>query len=266
MNTEKKNRNYAFVGTLFFHAIVVLLLIYLALRTPLPLPGEEGVEVNLGNSEVGMGVQQQPVPQPEAATPPPIAKPSTSQDIVTQRQEETVVIPAKKEVKPDPKPEPKPEPQRPVQPRPEPEPELPKVDPRAIFRGSGNQSTSGQNEGVSGQPGDQGKPGGSTTSTNYEGQGGIGDGISFSLDGRTPSFLPKPDYSSREQGRVVVTIYVNRQGVVTRVVGGARGTTTTDPELRKAAESAALRARFSPDPNAPEEQIGTITYNFLRIN
>ncbi|MDP2422767.1 MAG: energy transducer TonB [Bacteroidales bacterium] len=262
MNKEQKNRSYALICTIVFHSILVLILLFLALKTPLPLPGEEGVEVNLGYSEVGMGRPQPPTSQPEAASPPQTSRPSSVEDLVTQQQEETIALPAKKE----PKPQPKPEPPKPIQPKPEPEPEPPKVDPRAIFRGSGNQTSSGQNEGITGQPGDQGQPTGSTSSSNYDGQGGAGEGISFSLEGRSATFLPKPDYASHDQGRVVVTIYVNRLGVVTRVVGSARGTTTADPILRRAAENAAMRARFSPNPNATEEQIGTITYNFIRLN
>ena len=38
-----------------FHVIVLLLLIFLGFFTPLPLPGEEGILVNFGNSENGLG-------------------------------------------------------------------------------------------------------------------------------------------------------------------------------------------------------------------
>lgn len=263
MNENRKNRVFGFIGTLLFHAAVFLLLVLLALKTPLPLPGEEGVEVNLGNSETGMGLVQQPVSQPASASPPPAQPNKSNEDIVTQTTDESVALPPKTEKPAKPRPEtPKPV----VQPQAQPEPEPQKVDPRALFRGSGSQQNQGTSQGITGQPGDQGQTGGSPTSPNYQGQGGSGDGISFSLEGRSSISLPKPDYSSRDQGRVVVTIFVNRQGVVTRVVAGARGTTTTDPVLRKAAEEAALRARFSPDPNAPEEQVGTITYNFMLIN
>jgi periplasmic protein TonB len=265
MSKEKRNKTYAFIGTALFHALLLLLLILLALRTPLPLPGEEGVEVSLGYTDAGMGRVQPSVVQP-ASAPAPRPEPSEQkEDIVTQTTEETVALPAQKEEKIEPKPQPpKPEPK--VEPIPDPEPEPPKVDPRALYPGRTQESQTGQNEGATGQAGDQGRPDGSPDSPSYEGIGGAGEGISYSLEGRSSSFLPKPDYPSREQGRVVVTIWVNKEGKVVRASPGARGTTTTDPALRRAAEQAALRAKFSPNPNAPDEQIGTITYNFLRQN
>jgi hypothetical protein len=60
----------------------------------------------------------------------------------------------------------------------------------------------------------------------------------------------------------VVTIFVNRAGDVTRVISGAKGTTTASTELRQLAERAAMKAKFSPKPDAQEEQKGTITYIF----
>jgi TonB family protein len=266
MSEEKKNRVIAIAGTAFFHALLLLGFLLLALRTPLPLPGEEGVEVNLGYTDVGMGRIQQPNPQP-ASVPAPRPEPAPQkEELATQATEETVALPAQEEVKPEPTPQPpKPEPKPQPEPEPEPEPEPPKVDPRALYPGRTQQTETGQSEGTGQQPGDQGRPNGSPDSPSYEGLGGAGDGISFSLSGRSAVHLPKPEYPSREEGSVVVTIWVDKDGKVVRATAGARGTTTTDPALRKAAEQAALRASFSPNPDAPE-QTGTITYNFRRQN
>lgn len=262
MNEERNNKTFAILGTALFHALLLLIFLFLALRTPLPLPGEEGVEVNLGYTDAGMGQVQQPVTQP-ASSP---ARPSPAQqreELATQTTEESVALPSSRENRVEPRPQPvRPEPVT----TPQPEPEPPKVDPRALYRGRPNDAQPGQNEGVTGQPGDQGRPDGSPTGQSYDGSGGAGDGISFSLTGRSATYLPKPDYPSREQGRVVVTIWVDKEGRVVRAQPGAQGTTTADPALRKAAEEAALRARFSASPNAPDEQRGTITYVFMRQN
>jgi outer membrane biosynthesis protein TonB len=67
------------------------------------------------------------------------------------------------------------------------------------------------------------------------------------------------------QGKVAVAITVNKDGKVIRAVAGARGTTSNDRVLWLEAESAALKSSFDKDPNAPDEQQGTITYNFLRL-
>jgi len=96
-------------------------------------------------------------------------------------------------------------------------------------------------------------------SSNARNQGGL----TYNLSGRRPQILPIPEYNIQAQGRVVVSITVDRQGRVTRAAAGARGTTTSNPQLWTLAEEAALKARFEPQSNAPEEQTGSITYNFL---
>ncbi|MDE5574232.1 MAG: energy transducer TonB, partial [Bacteroidales bacterium] len=61
-----------------------------------------------------------------------------------------------------------------------------------------------------------------------------------------------------------VRIYVDRSGRVTRAVAGVKGSTTMDGNLWKTAEKAALQSKFVPKENAPDEQVGTITYRFVR--
>ena len=80
MSNEKKNRTIAAIGTILVHALVLLVLFLMAFRTPLPLPGEEGVEVDLGMYNQGMGLIQPDQPAiPEPATPPAPPRRSTSE-------------------------------------------------------------------------------------------------------------------------------------------------------------------------------------------
>lgn len=257
-------------GTVLFHVILLLLLIFLALRTPLPLPGEEGVLVNLGFDETGMGYDQQTQPAPAVPVPQPAPTPPQTEEenyIVQDIEEAPAIVEKKTEKKkepekvtpqPDPQPEPVPEPV-------EPEPQQ-QVNPRALYTGKSKSTTEGGQEGQTGQPGDQGSPYGTPGTDNYEGTGGAGDGISYSLGGRGALSLYKPAYESREQGRVVVSIRVDRQGNVVSASPGARGTNVSDQRLWEAAKDAALRSRFAPDASAPDNQTGTITYNFIRQN
>ena len=69
-SNEKKDRSIAAVGTVIVHALIVLVLFLMAFRTPLPLPGEEGVEVDLGMMDQGMGnIQPEKPAIPMAAQP-----------------------------------------------------------------------------------------------------------------------------------------------------------------------------------------------------
>ncbi|MCK5765579.1 MAG: hypothetical protein KAH26_06340, partial [Bacteroidales bacterium] len=96
--SEKNNRFKGVVGTIGFHLLALLAILYFAMSTPLPLPGEEGVEVNLGSSDQGMGyVQEQsppPVQQPPPALPPPQTdpEPEPEEDLITQDVEDTPAI------------------------------------------------------------------------------------------------------------------------------------------------------------------------------
>jgi colicin import membrane protein len=270
--TKKKIDSKALAGTIIFHAVLLLCFLFFGLSTPLPLPEEEGVLVNLGYTNQGMG-QRQPL---TASPPPPQPQPAQSsrpaEQIATQNTEESIALPDSRREEPQrqqrentqqPRPQPQPA-QETVQQQPQPEPQ-PQVDQRALFPGRDRRTTESQNQGETGQPGNQGRPDGSTDGTSFTG-GGQGSGVDFSLTGRRANYLPIPDYTSQAQGRVVVAITVNRNGEVIRVSAGARGTTTSDQTLWRLAEDAARRARFDVKNDAPHEQTGTITYNFIRLN
>jgi TonB family protein len=267
----KKYDSKALAGTIIFHVALLLCFLFFGLSTPLPLPEEEGVLVTLGYSDQGTGQRQTltaspPPPQPQTAQPAPAAE-----DIATQSTEETVAIPDSRQTRTQPRqqreetPREQPRPvQETVQQEPQPEPQ-PQVDQRALFPGRDRRTTESQNQGETGEQGNQGRPEGSTDGTAFAG-GAQGSGVEFSLTGRRANYLPIPEYTAQAQGRVVVSITVNRNGEVTRATAGARGSTTSDQTLWKLAEEAARKARFDIKNDAPHEQTGTITYNFIRLN
>ena len=74
----------------------------------------------------------------------------------------------------------------------------------------------------------------------------------------------KPKYSCQESGKVIVRVWVNREGVTIKAEAGVRGTTESASCLLEEAKSAALRTTWTPYFNAPEVQIGQITYNFYQ--
>lgn len=255
---ERKDNQFALIGTIAFHALLLVLFFLLGLKTPLPLPEEQGVLVALGYSDQGTGelipLSSSP-PMPVPAQPNPV-----QEEVATQSTEEAVPIP---QTTTRPRPQQQTQTQQPpAEQTPAQEPQ-PQVDPRALFPGADQRSTNTQSQGTTGQQGAQGSP---TGAPGGEGDGVGQGGVSYSLTGRRPNVLPKPTYDTQAQGKVVVSITVDRQGRVVRATAGARGTTTTDRTLWQLAEDAARRARFDVQLSAPEEQRGTITYNFIRQN
>ena len=248
-NKEKKDKGIAIAGTIVVHALIVLVLVLMAFRTPLPLPGEEGVEVDLGMMNQGMGNLQPEKPAiPQTYTPPQKSNKS-EEDLVTQNDPETPSIE-------------KPKVNKPKQDKPTEQPK-PTVDNRALYHGSSTPQAGGS-EGITGQPGDQGNPNGLAGVRQYDGNGGKGNGAGYDLGGRGAKSLHRPNDDFNEEGIVVVDIWVDRQGRVTRAEVSNRGTTTINQTLRSKAKQAALRSSFEAKPDAPEEQHGTITYVFVQ--
>ena len=245
---EKKDKGIAAAGTIVVHALALLVLFLMAFKTPLPLPGEEGVEVDLGMMNQGMGNIQPEKPAIPVASQP-VQQPSKSkEDIVTQNDEEAPALEKPKTTKTK-------------QNKPVEEPK-PTVNQRAMYKGNNNPQAGGS-EGITGQPGDQGNPNGLAGIKKYDGQGGKGNGTGYSLGGRGAKSLHRPNDDFSEEGIVVVDIWVNRSGQVTRAEVSNKGTTLINNDMRQKAVQAALRSTFASDPDAPEEQHGTITYTFV---
>lgn len=247
-NNEKKDRGIAIAGTVIVHALIVLVLFLMAFRTPLPLPGEEGVEVDLGMMDQGMGNIQPEKPAIPKAAQPQQQQNKSKEDIVTQNDDEAPAIEKPKNTKPK-------------QEKPAEEPK-PTVNQKALFKGNNNPQAGGS-EGITGQPGDQGNPNGLAGIKKYEGNGGKGNGTGYDLGGRGAKSLHRPNDDFSEEGIVVVDIWVNRQGKVTRAEVATKGTTVINSDMRNKAKQAAMRSSFASDPDAPEEQHGTITYTFV---
>lgn len=74
--------------------------------------------------------------------------------------------------------------------------------------------------------------------------------------------IAKPAYTVQEAGIVVVTIWVDQYGNVTKAQPGAPGTTVNNATLWAAARTAAMNTHFNVDGNAKAIVEGSITYHF----
>ena len=282
--SEKKK---GIIGTIVIHAVTLVLLIVLGFSAPEPPEYEEGILVNFGTEETGLGMIE-PSPPPsreEASAPLPAVSPVTAAEepLLTQDTEEA---PEVKKV--DPEAEKRKLEQLEAEKRRRAELEAERIRreqeeierkrieaeqkreadimsrTRDALAGSKSAGTPSTGEGVAGGPGNQGSPKGSVDSKNRGEGSGLGDkGISYDLAGRGVQRLPLPEYNYQGEGRVVVEVSVDRSGKVTQAVPGIRGSNTLDEYLLKVAKEAALKAQFDSNPNAPFIQKGTITYNFI---
>lgn len=275
MNEKKKAKYMGMLGVLLTVLLAALLLLLLGFEVPRPQE-EGGMPVMLGQvSEAGgwadmklTEVDVQPA-APEAPVEPPVEEP---QELMTQESEESVAVkPAQK----------KPMEKKPTETKPKPVKTKEQIEAEARAKaeaeaeakrkaaeeearkkvtGAFGKGAQMGGQGAATGKGQQGSVTGNATTGASQGEGGYG---SFSLGGRSlgPGGLPRPVYDVPEEGRVVVTITVNPQGVVVSTSIDARRTNTVNARLRRAAEDAARKARFNWVEGVNNQQ-GSITYYF----
>lgn len=251
MNNEKKDKTIAAVGTVLVHALVVLVLFLMAFRTPLPLPGEEGVEVDLGITDQGMGDEQPDNPDiPEQSSLPQYQENETTEseeEILTQDTEEAPSLETEKEETP----------QKDTEIQPEETTEKPEenpsqtINPSALMKPRNPQP--GGSEGNTDQAGDQGKENGLKDVKRYDGLGGQGNGESSGTGGPGTKKIGIPSNDFEEEGDIYVDLLVNREGTIVKAEI-AKGTYIVNESIRQQAIDAALKeSHYSPEPNRPEE-------------
>ena len=274
---ENKKRAISLGVSLLIFLLLLLFLIFYTIITPNPpFPvtegGGGGIEFNIGNLIEGTGNVDgdgigDAISVVESTEVTPENQENSANELVTSDQGEdinvtktdnkntstnaTVVIPVK-----------------------------PKVKTAAELlaeKFNKNKGNNGGGDGNSGHPGNDGKPDGNP---NTDGNGGTGGGdgggdgpgkgpgkgpgnggYGFSLAGRSVMTPPVLSKDTKEEGKVVVEITVDKNGKVIKAEPNGRGTNTQSPMLKAKARQAALATTFNVSGEF-EEQKGTITIIF----
>ncbi|WP_096429066.1 energy transducer TonB family protein [Labilibaculum antarcticum] len=88
--------------------------------------------------------------------------------------------------------------------------------------------------------------------------------VYYSLEGRHKIYLPIPVFKCEGEGLIVVQIWVSQAGRVIQSKILEKESGVQDDCLFEAALNASRKTRFNVSPSSPEEQIGKITYQFVR--
>jgi len=281
---QENNKQKTYTYTLISYGLLVLLLFLVRWNTPAqpPVLVEDGIEVNLGNSDEGLGDVQPLIPGPPSASEesnyaPPKTSQSAPEDIKNVETDESdesapeVAAPKKPttSTKVEDKPVSKPNTSK-TQPVANPTPAPPK--PKAVYKGGTASGTGGNNadgfnkstnQGIAGGSGDQGKLNGNPNSDNYNGNGGTGNsGISIRLTGRKHLNLPSFEDDFNENGKIAVDIRVDKSGKVIAATYQPRGSSSANPTLKAIALKKAREIKFNAIDSGPDEQIGTVIFNF----
>ncbi|MGB0167487.1 MAG: hypothetical protein ACPF8V_11600 [Luteibaculum sp.] len=254
----------ALVISILFHVVLLIIFLFVGLTQPDPLPKEIGVEIAMadyGTSFTGQGDTPSPQPQPTEdptpaqTTPTAVQNTAAPQEQVVQEDVSDIATPTStKKTEKKEKTEEKPEPVKEVQPQRQ-------VNQRALYPGKQNDNpattgggSQGNREGKGDAGSEEGKP---------QGKGILGGGMgSWELSGRS---LVKGTTieDTKEEGTVVLNIWVDRYGNVTRTAPNLAESNTTSQYLFDLAASAAKQSKYSSKSDAAVEQKGKMTFKFI---
>ncbi len=277
INFERNKNIKALTITVFICGFILLFFLLTQWSLPIipPPTSDEGIEVNLGNSETGLGDVAPETPgetsvsENNSNTTPLVSTPvenviDDKGDVAISASTKPVkIVPTPKEIKPATIPI--------VKPIITPKIITPKEPtPKAVFSGgiktnpggNKNDSYNGvKNQGIAGGIGDQGNPNGNPNSDSYTGNSSSGNGINIKsgLTGRTISRRPSFQDDFNENAKVAVDVVVNEDGKVLSAIVNPRGTTTTNKNIRQIATTKAMLIKFS---TGSSEQKGTISFDF----
>jgi len=289
-DTFESQKNLKATGyTAVFCTLLLIILLYASWTLPVEPPPvvEEGIEVNLGNSDKGMGTDQPYLPGNPAAedkekyTPPKQAvverEPVKNVETDDNNKENAPVVKKPAITKPDatklPDKDVTKKVVRPVK-QPETLPVKPVVrHPKALMgavQGTGNGGNGaddfkpGGNQGVAGGHGDQGAPGGDPNSNNYTGGGHGNSGFkpTGGLQGRGIVSYPKFTDDFNQNATIVLDLHVDENGNVISAEYDMRGSTTSDGNLIEIAKRKVKQMKFAA---TGQESFGGLICN-LRVH
>lgn len=275
----EKEKNMKALGLTAFVTGALFLLFFLVSWTipmPPPPPVDEGIEVNLGNSETGFGTVPPQIPgemssqtETNVQAPPTTQAAAETQPEVADNNEPDAPV-----VHTSPKPETKKNPVASENTAAKKNNDKPVVNtapkpakPKAVY--AGGKSTEGGNnadsynkardQGIAGGKGDQGKPNGNPNSDSYTGNGGTGtSGVSITngLSGRKPVGNTRFEDTYKYGGTVLVNVTVDENG---NVIAKSLKQGSPFPDINKIALRRAGEIKFS---KGSEVQTGTIQIKF----
>lgn len=271
MTKETQSHIIALAGTILSMCLIFLLLWLLQVNAPLPVE-DEGIVVAFGNAEDGGGMpdvrpldavtQVEQIPAPAAPARPSsndlmvqddeeslqLAKQAEDakrkaqeEELIRQRQQDQARAEAERIAKEKALAEQRAKEQQAID----------KANQLAALFGQAGtaEGANAENASPSNTAGVKGNPVGKET----------GSGVTFNLSGRVPreEELPKPESNFKQEGTIIVRIWVDKAGNVTNqsIIGG----NISDKSMQQLALQTARKSKFT---EGETPQIGDITYTF----
>jgi hypothetical protein len=262
---EQNNYPKAFACTALIMAALFALCYLVTFNNPPKLEdGTGGILVNYGTTDEGMGNDYMSVEEASKAEKASKSQPdkltkdaadktsaeSSDKKVVTQNTEDAPVITANDK-----------KPSNTVTTETQKAASKPTINQNALYKGKANNAT-GEGDGTTNTPGNQGKTTGTTLTNNYNGTGSGNGGNLTGMPQRNFISRPVVDDVNRHTGKICVDIQVDKQGTVISAHAGARGTTISDNALLVQCEKAVLNTKLNALETAQDVQQGTVVFVF----
>jgi len=292
---DTRHKKKSFTLTTILLSVLLLLLFYIGL-TYMDPPIENGITVNFGTMEFGMGekqpikkvksqpaepveeqeeeaVEEEAIAQPEEVAEEDVTEKATEK-VLTQEDEESIRIKQQEEAakreaeeaarKKQAEAEKLAREQKAAEEKAQREKKAKRREVDELIGGINKSDGEVQgSEGNDNRAGDKGQPDGDPYATSYYGDPGSGSGTGgYGLSGRSLVSKGKVQQECNEEGRVVVKITVDRNGKVINATPGVKGTTNNHACLLEPAKKTALLHKWNLDSKAPNQQIGFVVVNF----
>ena len=203
MNSSKKNKSKAWIGTLLFHTLLIILFLFTGLSYTIPAPPEKGMNINFGTTDLGKGnVETSTEKIEEIINEPTSENNPATEDITTQETVETIETKKKEDKK---KSEILSENKEEVEVTKE---KVKKINKKAIFNPNKNEGNDGNDGNTKGE-GNMGEIDGDPNSD------GIGFGNGLSEIGNSRSKPKDFDHPlEMGEGYVTIDVIVNSEGKI----------------------------------------------------
>jgi outer membrane biosynthesis protein TonB len=243
---ERKNRKISLIVTASLHVLLFLILFFIpAWREPDPPIPEYGIELNFGLDTQGSGEALRPEPTPVVEEQTIEQTPPEAVEEVAETEPSEVVeelSPSETVTQPEPSPDVVEEiPEAPVETAEEVEEETTEEvqQPEREVAGQAQSANQGDNES---EAGDKGKEEGTVDARAIYGAQGSSKGASLQMEGWNWDYIPRPDDTSDESGRIVFQITIDDQG---EVIGVRTLERTVSPSVERLYREAVVQVTFS---------------------
>lgn len=282
LEAETQHKKRARIVSITFHLALLLLALFLVPKEPMPPKGNEGIMIAFGEVEAGGGVEE-PIAEtvteqaeqvteeasaaePEAAPtnpePKPEVKTADSDEVAIKKKKEEAKRKSEADAKKKAEAEAKKKADADAKAKADAKAAADAARAKAIEDAKKKAGSKFGNKPGNGDGNNGGNAGDPNSNNPGSGTGGGTTGSGADVAGRNMKSKPSPPENPGINGTAVIKICVDPSGSVISAEFTQRGSSITSDAAIQEAVTNAKKWKFDSNPLAPDQQCGTVTYQF----